>query len=146
MREEAQCIREEARQMREEAQRFWEESKIMQDQVQLVHKEAQRLHEVAGTVREDAQRVEQAYQQTQANISALAETGLAQVNTLAKHICLMCGEEERDCVFTPCGHFVYCMECVYDIINREDDPHREIDLAQCPVCRVDRTFVGMYYS
>ena len=49
----------------------------------------------------------------------------------ASHECVVCMEQQRDCVFVPCGHIACCHACALDL------PAPRL----CPVCRVVSTQV-----
>lgn len=54
--------------------------------------------------------------------------------------CIMCLDEEASHVFVPCGHMVYCDDCVEE--RRKDKKKR---IMKCPICRGDMKSILRVY-
>ncbi|CAA0841012.1 RING/U-box superfamily protein [Striga hermonthica] len=42
-------------------------------------------------------------------------------------ICVICYDDQRNCLFIPCGHCVTCRKCAHRIVKEESK--------SCPICR-----------
>lgn len=65
------------------------------------------------------------------SVTAVNDESLQNTTEVLHDACILCLSNNIDCVATPCGHQMCCLEC-------------STNLSRCPVCAVDCTFLRVF--